>query len=114
MTTFWLSFAPERGPGRVILVDAETTAEAHRVAHVLGAYKSGDETLIFEIPEGCDEHALPRNEVLSLDDVRQVRGVTLREIDEEFGPELANRFLDYRVERDETFPPPAEDDGETE
>ena len=69
MKTFWLSFAPEAGPGKVILVDAETTQEAHAAAHGLGAYSPGDETLIFEIPEGTDEHRLPRNRVLTLDEI---------------------------------------------
>jgi hypothetical protein len=96
MKTFWLSFAPEAGPGKVILIDAEYAQEAHAAAHAFGAYSPGDETLIFEIPEGTDEHQLPRNRVLTLDEARAAGAKTLGDVHEDFGCEAAASFSQYR------------------
>lgn len=79
MPTFWLSFAPETGPGRVILVDAATATGAHQKALRLGMSREGDEVLILEIPPDAPEHSLPRDRELT---EAEIRGVGALPIDE--------------------------------
>ncbi len=72
MATYWLSFAPESGPGRVAIVDAESKKLANEKAHRLGLVLPGDESLIIEIPSHEPEWALPRNRILMPDELGAV------------------------------------------
>lgn len=83
MTTFWLSFAPETGPGRVILVDAATKTRAHLKALALGMSREGDEVLILEIPPDAPEHALPRDRELTEAEIRECGALPIDEAREQ-------------------------------
>lgn len=78
MKTFWLSFAADEGRGgRVVLVDAESAREAADASFLW--VQAGDETLVLEIPPGVPEFRLPRNRVLTEE---EIRGVGALQIDE--------------------------------
>jgi hypothetical protein len=79
MKTFWCSMAPETGPARVVLVDAESEEQAG--LHQARFVKPGDETLIIEIPPEELEYRLPRNRVLSDDELRDVGAILLADCD---------------------------------
>lgn len=88
MKTYWLSFAPEAGPGRVMLVDADSKAAAHQKALRLGMNREGDEVLIIEIPPEEAEHRLPRDRELT---EAELRGVEATSLGEELDREAAER-----------------------
>lgn len=77
MKTYWLSFAGEEPPGRVVIVDAESAQEAAG-AGALWA-RPGDELLVLEVGEGSAELSLPRNRELT---EKEIRGVGALQIDE--------------------------------
>lgn len=81
MKTFWCSMAPETGPARVVLVDAESEGEAARLQARF--VRPGDETLLFEIPPEEPEYQLPRGRVLVDDELRAVGAVLLGDVDPE-------------------------------
>ena len=74
--------APEAGPGRVAIVDANSKIAAHQKALVLGLPLEGDELLIIEIPDGEEELGLPRDRVLTQEELSGV------------GAESPNAFTD--------------------
>jgi hypothetical protein len=84
MKTYWLSFAPEEGRARVMVVDATGKRQAYERAVRLGMSREGDEVLIIEIPPEEEEHRLPRDRELTEADLRGVGAVLLGdEIDRE-------------------------------
>ena len=83
MPTFWLSFAPpvDHGPGRVAMIDADSERDASLKAHILGLVNRGDETLILEMPEDAEELALPRNRILTVEELKSVGAQLLGNVD---------------------------------
>jgi hypothetical protein len=66
MPVFWLSFAPETGPGRVFVLDAADEVVARVKAHSMKLYRPGDQLLIIlHIPDDWPEAQLPRNRELT-------------------------------------------------
>ena len=78
--TYWVSCAPESGPDRVCIVDAESPRDAHVMAFRLGVAVPGDELVILALPGYSEpEHRLPRGRLLTqeeLDSGGAVRGST--------------------------------------
>lgn len=83
MKTFWLSYAGDEPPARVMLVDAATPELAHLRATLLGMSRKGDEVLILEIPPDADEHRLPRDRELTEAEIRGVGALPLDEAREQ-------------------------------
>lgn len=82
MKTFWLSFCPEGGPGRVVLLDAEDEVVARLEAHLMKLYRPGDQLLIIEMTGAhADELALPRNRELTEEELASVQAVVLGDVD---------------------------------
>ncbi len=81
MPTYWLSFAPQSGPARVYLLDAQDEIVARVKAHAQKLYRPGDELLIFQIPETAEELALPRNRQLTEDELESVGAKRLGDVD---------------------------------
>lgn len=84
MKTYWISMAPTKGgKARTVLVDAPDPKAANLRVHRLGLYQSGDEFYIIPIPPGEREHSLPRDRLLTEDELRSVGAVTLGEVSAE-------------------------------
>lgn len=81
LKTFWLSFAAEDGTGRVVLVDAASAQEAADASSLWA--KAGDETLVVEIPPETSEFTLPRNRVLTEEEIRGVGALQIGEAREQ-------------------------------
>lgn len=78
MKTFWLSFAPEKGPSRVVLLDGADEVVARVKAHTMKLYRPGDQLLILEIPDDWPEAlTLPRNRELTEEELAGVEAETL-------------------------------------
>lgn len=81
MKTFWISMAPPKGKGRTVLVDAKDAKDANLKVHLLGLYRKGDEFYIVEIPPTELEYTLPRDRLVTDEELRGVGAVTLGEVD---------------------------------
>ncbi len=79
MKTFWVSMAPPEPPARVVLLDAEDAVLARVKMHAMKLYQRGDQVLILEIPEHMPEHKLPRNRVLTREELDSVNASTIGE-----------------------------------
>lgn len=79
MKTFWISMAPPEPPARVVLLDAEDAVLARVKMHAMKLYQRGDQVLILEIPEHMAEHKLPRNRVLTREELESVDASTVGE-----------------------------------
>ncbi len=85
MKTFWVSMA-SNGKGRLVLVDAEDAMAANQKVHQLGFYRQGDEFYIVEIPPTELEHTLPRERLITDEELRGVGAVTLGELEDVLKP----------------------------
>jgi hypothetical protein len=84
MKTFWISMGkPHGGKGRVALVDAETAHLARARGHQLGLYEQGDEFYIVEIPPTELEWTLPRDRIVTEEELRAVGACTVGELSKE-------------------------------
>lgn len=72
MKTYWVSMAAEDGTARVVLLDAIGEGFARLKLHRDGFYRDGDQVLILELPESFPEHGLPRNRVLTPEELQSV------------------------------------------
>jgi hypothetical protein len=77
MKTYWVSMAPPEGEARVVLVDAIGGAFARLKMHQLRLYRDGDQVLILELPEHVQEAKLPRDRVLTKEELESVDASTL-------------------------------------
>ena len=59
MAVFWLSFASETGPARVVLLDAADEILARVKAHSMKLCRPGDQLLILPIPDDWPEAQPP-------------------------------------------------------
>ncbi len=81
MATYWLSFAPESGPSRVVLLDGADEVVVRVKAHKMKLYRPGDQLLILEIPPGKPELDLPRNRELTESELASVGAELLGDSD---------------------------------
>lgn len=79
MKTFWVSMAPPEGAARVVLLDAEDGVVARVRMHAMKLYRKGDQVLILEIPPHMPEYELPRNRLLTEEELRSVDASTIGE-----------------------------------
>lgn len=78
MGIYWLSIAPERGKSRVVLTEAASAKEA--TDKCMRFVLPGGETCVIEVPAEEPEAQLPRDRVLSDEELRGVGAVLLGDI----------------------------------
>jgi hypothetical protein len=97
MPMYWLSMAPEDGPGRVAIVDAGSPAEAHQRALALRLPLPGDEILILMTPDGEPGRALPRDRILTQEELDSVGAESAASFDDEEWEQLMDHRRVRRV-----------------
>ena len=83
LKTWWVSLAPPKGKARVVIVDSLTMMSANAKVHRLGLYRQGDESYIVCIPPTEAEHALPRDRVLTEDELLSVNAASAGELSDD-------------------------------
>lgn len=79
--TYWISMAPDAGASRVVLIDAISRHHAVARIHELGLYVKGEEFLVFVIPQEEPELGLPRDRVLTVEELESVGAKKLGDVD---------------------------------
>jgi hypothetical protein len=74
--------AQASGRARTVIVDAEDPKAANAKVHRLGLYRQGDEFYIVEIPPTELEYTLPRDRLVTDEELRAVGACTLGELDQ--------------------------------
>lgn len=83
MNTYWVSLAPETGRARVVIVDAISKGMARIKVVELGLLKPDDEWFVAKIPPGEPELGLPRDRVITDEELLAVGAVSMSDVQAE-------------------------------
>ena len=79
MKAWWGSMAPPTGEARVVLLEADDAMLARMKMHRLKLWRAGEQVLILPLRDSMPEAKLPKNRVLTREELESVNASTVGE-----------------------------------